>query len=92
MGHTRICERDKWTSHGMSYGPMGSWDGMDSRTHMHLQEGQVDIPWNVPWSMGSCDEMDSGTHTHLREGQVDILSHGPMGSCDGMDCGTHIYL
>ena len=26
VGHTCIYERDRWTSHGMSYGPVG-WDG-----------------------------------------------------------------
>ncbi len=36
VGYTRFCERDRWTSHGMSHGPMGSWDGMDSRIHALL--------------------------------------------------------
>ncbi len=31
--HSCVSERNRWTSRGMS---MGTWDGMDSRTHMHL--------------------------------------------------------
>ncbi len=107
VGCTRICERDRWTSHGISYGPMGSWDRMDSGTHMQglsygpmgswdgrgihtqLREGQLDIPWNVPWDHG----MGSGIRTQLREGQFDIpwnvpRSHGAVG-WDGL-CDTHI--
>ena len=34
-----------------SHDPMGPWDGMDSRTHASV-EGQVDIPWKVPWGCG----------------------------------------
>ena len=52
MGHTCICKKDRWTSRGMSHGPMGSCGGMDCGTHTHLREVQVDIPWNVPWSHG----------------------------------------
>ncbi len=46
-----VSERDRWTSRGMSHNPMGPWDGMDSRTHAPV-EGQVDIPWKVPWDCG----------------------------------------
>ncbi len=35
----------------MSHDPMGPWDGMNSRTHASV-EGQVDIPWKVPWHCG----------------------------------------
>ncbi len=35
----------------MSHDPMGPWDEMDSRTHASV-EGQVDIPWKVPWGCG----------------------------------------
>ncbi len=36
VGYTRICERDRWISRGMSHNPMGSWDRMDSGIHAHL--------------------------------------------------------
>ncbi len=72
---------------GLSYGPMGSWDGRG--IHTQLREGQLDIPWNVPWDRG----MGSGIRTQLREGQLDIpwnvpRSHGAVG-WDGL-CDTHI--
>ncbi len=40
-----VSERDRWTF------PTIPWDGMDSRTHAFV-EGQVDIPWKVPWGCG----------------------------------------
>ncbi len=46
-----VSERDRWTFRGMSHDPMGPWDGMDSRTHASV-EGQVDIPWKIPWGCG----------------------------------------
>ncbi len=46
-----VSERDRWTFRRMSHDPMGPWDGMDSRTHASV-EGQVDIPWKVPWGCG----------------------------------------
>ncbi len=36
VGHTCIGERDRWTSHRMSHGPMRTWDWMDSGTHALL--------------------------------------------------------
>ncbi len=58
----------------MSHDPMGPWDGMDSRTHASV-EGQVDIPWKIPWDCGiewtiPCD---------------------PMGLWDGMDNLRHFW-
>ncbi len=33
--------------------PMVPWDsGMGSGIHKHLREGQLDVPWNVPWYHG----------------------------------------
>ncbi len=77
-----VSERDRWTSHGMSYNPMGLWDGVESRTHASV-EGQVDIPWKVPWycgmgwtipcnSMGPWDGMDN-----LRHFWTALIIHDP---------------
>ena len=83
--HTCICMRDRCTSHVMSYGPMGSWDGMNSGTHMDLQEGWMVTPWNVLWLYGQQD-----THICERSGWTyHGMSHGPIKLWDGIDCGTH---
>ncbi len=75
---------------GMSHCPMGLWDGdgIDSGTYMHLQEGQVDILWNVPWSHGIVG-WDGQWDT-----QASVRRTGgyPMGLWDGMDSGTHTYI
>ncbi len=46
--HSCVSERERWTSRGMSHGPM--WDGQWDK-HASV-EGQVDIPWNIPWGCG----------------------------------------
>ncbi len=53
-GYTRICERDRWTSHGMSHDLMGSWDGMDSGTHASVRGSgghPMECP-TIPWDRG----------------------------------------
>ncbi len=64
VGHTCIYERDRWTSRGMFYGPMG-WDGQwDIHASAIRTCGHpVECPM-VPWDSG----MGSGIHKHLREG------------------------
>ena len=79
-----VSERDRWTSRGMSHDPMGPWDGMDSRTHASV-EGQVDIPWKVPWGCGigwtiPCNPM-------IPWDGMD----NPMGPWDGMDNLQHFW-
>ncbi len=69
-----VSERDRWTFRGMSHDPMGPWDGMDSRTHASV-EGQVDIPWKVPWGCGI--------------GWT--IPCNPMGPWDGMDNLRHFW-
>ncbi len=49
---TKINKNNSRITQKLFHRTMGSWDKMDSGTHMNLQEGQVDMPWNVHGVVG----------------------------------------
>ncbi len=79
VGHTRISERNRWTSCGMFHG-MG-WTVGHTRISERDRWTSRGMSHNP---MGSWDGMDRRIHAHLCEGQVDIpwnvpRSHGIVG-------------